>query len=82
MTPRRRLGRGCRGAPLAVVFETGQRDASLTATANAALRSWIEALTARLISAGAAPVAAHQVSVLLITFLEGTQVLCRAAGAT
>ena len=67
-------------AVAAVVLEAGQRDASLTATAHAALRSWIEALDARLVSAGAAPVAARQVSVLLITFLEGTQVLCRAAG--
>ena len=67
-------------AVAAVVLEAGQRDASLTETAHAALRSWIEALTVRLASAGAAPVPAHQVAVLLITFLEGTQVLCRAAG--
>ena len=67
-------------AVAAVVLETGQRDNSLTETAHAALRSWIAALNARLVAAGAAPVVAHQVSVLLITFLEGTQVLCRAAG--
>ena len=67
-------------AVAAVVLEIGQRDALLTETAHAALRSWIEALTGRLISAGAAPVTARQVAVLLITFLEGTQVLCRAAG--
>ena len=67
-------------AVAAVVLEVGQRDATLTETAHAALRSWTEALAARLVSAGAAPVAARQVSVLLITFLEGTQVLCRAAG--
>ena len=67
-------------AVAAVVLEAGQRDAALTEIANAALRSWSEALTARLVSTGAAPAAAHQVSVLLITLLEGTQVLCRAAG--
>ena len=67
-------------AVAAVVLEAGQRDASLTETAHAALRSWVDALEASLVSAGAAPVAAHQVAVLLITFLEGTQVLCRAAG--
>lgn len=71
---------GASCAVAAVVLEAGQRDASLTETAHAALRSWIDALNARLVSAGAAPVAAHQASVLLITFLEGTQVLCRAAG--
>ena len=62
-------------AVAAVVLESGQRDASLTKITHAALQSWIEALDTRLVSAGAAPVA-----VLLITFLEGTQVLCRAAG--
>lgn len=67
-------------AVAAVVLEAGQRDATLTETAHVALRSWIAALDARLLFAGAAPVVARQVSVLLITFLEGTQVLCRAAG--
>ena len=67
-------------AVAAVVLEAGQRDATLTETAHLALRSWIAALDARLLFAGAAPVVARQVSVLLITFLEGTQVLCRAAG--
>ena len=67
-------------AVAAVVLEAGQRDASLTETAHSALRSWVDTLDARLVLAGAAPVVARQVSVLLITFLEGTQVLCRAAG--
>ena len=67
-------------AVAAVVLEAGQRDARLTETAHVALQSWREALTVRLVSAGAAPVVARQVSMLLITFLEGTQVLCRAAG--
>ena len=72
--------RGASCAVAAVVLEAGQRDPALTQTADAALRSWIDALTARLNAAGAAPVTARQVSVLLITVLEGTQVLCRAAG--
>ena len=67
-------------AVAAVVLESGQRDASLTEVAQAALRSWINTLSWRLVSAGLAPLTARQVSVLLITFLEGTQVLCRAAG--
>ena len=67
-------------AVAAVVLEAGQRDASLTQTAHTALQSWVEALTSRLVAAGAAPMSAHHVAVLLITFLEGTQVLCRAAG--
>ena len=58
-------------AVAAVVLEAGQRDATLTETAHLALRSWIAALDARLLLAGAAPVVARQVSVLLITFLEG-----------
>lgn len=67
-------------AVAAVVLEAGQRDASLTRTAHEALRSWMKALDSRLVSAGAAPLAARQVSALLIAFLEGTQVLCRASG--
>lgn len=67
-------------AVAAVVLDAGQRDAALTDTAHAALQSWVEALTARLVAAGAAPASAHHVAVLLITFLEGTQVMCRAAG--
>lgn len=72
------LGRSC--AVAAVVMEAGQVNASLTQTAQAALQSWIETLDARLVEAGAAPAAAHTVAVLLVTLLEGTQILCRAAG--
>ncbi|WP_374945535.1 TetR/AcrR family transcriptional regulator [Agreia sp.] len=67
-------------AVAAVVLQAGQRDASLTANAHTALQSWIDALDVRLSTAGAAPPVARQIAVLLITFLEGTQVLCRAAG--
>lgn len=72
------LGSSC--AVAAVIMETGRVDASLTQTAQAALQSWTDALDARLIEAGAAPAAAHAVAVVLITLLEGTQILCRAAG--
>lgn len=72
------FGSSC--AVAAVVLETGQVDDSLTITAHAALQSWVDALESRMVDAGAAQGAAHSVSVLLITFLEGAQVLCRAAG--
>lgn len=67
-------------AVAAVVVEAGQRDEPLTAAANAALQSWTATLEARLIEAGAESDTARRAAVLLITFLEGTQVLCRAAG--
>ena len=75
-----RASEGSSCAVAAVVLEAGQRDISLTETAHAALQSWIEALAVRLIAAGAVPSSAHHAAVLLITFLEGTQVLCRAGG--
>lgn len=67
-------------AVAAVVLEAGQRDERLTAAADAALQSWTAALEARLTRAGAERVMARRAAVLLVTFLEGTQVLCRAAG--
>ena len=67
-------------AVAAVVLETGQVDGSLTAVASEALQSWVDALESRLVATGATAAAAHAVAVLLIVFLEGTQVLCRAAG--
>ncbi|THG32522.1 TetR/AcrR family transcriptional regulator [Glaciibacter flavus] len=67
-------------AVAAVVLETGQVDRSLTAVASEALQSWVDTLEARLVATGAPAAAAHAVAVLLIVFLEGTQVLCRAAG--
>ena len=68
------LGRSCAGA--AVVIETGQVNAGLTETAQAALRSWVETIAERLVAAGADPAAAQTMSAML----EGTQVLCRASG--
>ena len=67
-------------AVAAVVLETGQVDGSLTAVASSALHSWVDALEGRLMTAGTPVAAAHAVGVLLIVFLEGSQVLCRAAG--
>lgn len=72
--------RGTSCAVAAVVVEAGQRDTALTHTADTVLQSWIDALTARLVAAGTPAAAARQVSVLLVTILEGTQVVCRAAG--
>ncbi len=71
-------GRSC--AVAAVVVEAGQRDEELTAAAATALRSWVQALQDRLIELGASPLSARQAATLLIVFLEGTQVLCRAVG--
>lgn len=72
------LGRSC--AVAAVVIETGQVNAGLTETAQAALRSWVETIAERLVAAGADPAAAQTMSAMLVVFLEGTQVLCRASG--
>ncbi len=75
-----RAAEGVSCAVAAVVVEAGQRDEELTATTHAALQSWTAALEARLLKAGALAGSARVVAVLLVTFLEGTQVLCRAAG--
>ena len=71
---------GASCAVAAVVVETGQRDDALTASAEAALESWIEALRDRLVVLELDPRTACHIAVLLVTFLEGTQILCRAAG--
>lgn len=67
-------------AVAAVVLEAGQRDAMLTETAHSALRSWTDVLEGRFRAAGVEPSTANRLALLLITFLEGSQVLCRAAG--
>ena len=71
-------GRSC--AVAAVVVEAGQRDDGLTAAAGAALASWVAALRDRLLDLGVEESSAHRASTLLVVFLEGTQVLCRAVG--
>ncbi len=72
------VGSSC--AVAAVVIEAGQVDHGLTRTAQVALQSWVETLGARLIATGADPATARTMSALMVVFLEGTQVLCRASG--
>lgn len=67
-------------AVAAVVLEVGQRDATLTDTAHSALRSWADVLEARFRAVGVKTPTAKRLAMLLITFLEGSQMLCRAAG--
>ena len=68
-------------AVAAVTVESGQSDVALTQAVDAAFASWVLELESQLLSAGAEKRAARSVAVLLITFLEGTQILCRAAGS-
>ncbi|HEY1971501.1 MAG TPA: TetR/AcrR family transcriptional regulator [Pseudonocardia sp.] len=72
-------GAGC--AVAAVTGESAQLDPELMATAHAALRSWITALEAHLVRTGADADSAGTLATLMITFLEGAHVLCRAAGS-
>ena len=72
------VGRSC--AVAAVVMEAGQHDVALTSAAGAALSSWVAALEGQFVALGATPASARQAATLLIVFLEGTQVLCRALG--
>ena len=71
-------GRSC--AVAAVVIEMGQNDSLLTHAASAALRSWVASLELRLVDCGMASGAARSTAVLMIAFLEGAQVMCRARG--
>lgn len=72
--------RGSSCAVAAVVLETGQVNPGLTEVARTALESWTDTLRERLVATGAAPGAARTVSALMVVFLEGAQVLCRASG--
>jgi AcrR family transcriptional regulator len=71
-------GSGC--AVAAVTGECAQLDAELTAVSHGALRSWVDELDRHLRRTGASADAAAVLSTLMITFLEGTHVLCRAEG--
>jgi TetR/AcrR family transcriptional repressor of lmrAB and yxaGH operons len=71
---------GASCAVAAVVNESGQIDAELTTVSETALQSWVDELDAQLRRTGAKPAAAQVLSTLMITFLEGSHVLCRAAG--
>jgi TetR/AcrR family transcriptional regulator, lmrAB and yxaGH operons repressor len=71
-------GAGC--AVAAVTMESAQNDAVLTAASNGAFSSWVGELERKLSHAGATPGAATSIAHLLIVFLEGAHVLCRASG--
>ena len=72
-------GSGC--AVAAVTGECAQPDAELTAVSHGALRSWVDELDRHLRRTGARADAAAVLSTLMITFLEGAHVLCRAEGS-
>ena len=73
-------GCGCAVAAVTVsADDDGDRD-GLRHVAATAFTSWTEALAERLAVAGVEPVEALDLATSLITLLEGTQVLCRAAG--
>jgi TetR/AcrR family transcriptional repressor of lmrAB and yxaGH operons len=72
-------GRGCAIAAVAVGPEADDVGA-LCQVADALFASWAEALADRLSTAGVAPGEARDLATMLITLLEGTHVLCRAAG--
>ena len=67
-------------AVAAVTVEAAQYDPELTEAVRTALLSWVDALNQQLVQAGAKPRAAASVAMLMVTFLEGTHVLCRAVG--
>lgn len=72
-------GAGC--AVAAVTVESAQLDEDLTAVVQAALGSWVDELDRQLLRVGAGEAAARTLSVLMVTFLEGAHILCRAAGS-
>lgn len=77
----KRAAAGVSCAVAVVTVESAQFDPDLTEAVDVALRSWVGELERRLLQAGATASQAHIAAMLLITFLEGTQVLCRAAGS-
>jgi TetR/AcrR family transcriptional regulator, lmrAB and yxaGH operons repressor len=75
-------GGGC--AVAAVTVDIGDRDPertrALQAVAHHAFSSWTAVLTDKLTVAGLTPEGAADLACLLITLLEGAQILCRACG--
>lgn len=67
-------------AVAAVTVESAQLQQILTDAVRNAFESWIDELEAQLCGAGASQPAARRTAMLMITFLEGTQILCRALG--
>lgn len=72
-------GKSC--AVSAVTMESAQIDSALTEAVHIAFRSWVEELDRQLVRTGATSDAAATLSMLMVTFLEGAHVLCRAAGS-
>jgi TetR/AcrR family transcriptional repressor of lmrAB and yxaGH operons len=72
---------GASCAVAAVVNESAQIDHELTTVSHAALQSWVDALDGQLRRTGAKAKVAEVMATLMITFLEGAHVLCRAAGS-
>jgi AcrR family transcriptional regulator len=67
-------------AVAAVTVEASPEHPALNAAADTAFRSWIDVLEARLCQVGVAPSQATATAQLMVTFLEGSLVLARAAG--
>ena len=74
-------GPGIGSAIAAVTFASGEAAASLRDVAAAAFASWTSTLADRLTASGLAPDTAADVATTLLGLLEGTRVLCRAAGS-
>ncbi|MEV0299164.1 TetR/AcrR family transcriptional regulator [Nocardia sp. NPDC050710] len=73
-------GSGC--AIAAVTVAAGKDGGELCRIAATTFAAWTDRLTAALTAAGMAPGAAADLACLLISLLEGAQVLCRAEGGT
>lgn len=72
-------GAGC--AVAAVTVEAAQVDPQSTEVVQVALRSWVDELHRQLRASGMPDGGATTLSVLMVAFLEGAHVLCRAAGS-
>ena len=73
-----RNGASC--AVAAVTIESSADDGPLTSTADAAFRSWINALRDRFVAFGVARSTALDLATMLIVVLQGSHVLARASG--
>lgn len=66
------------GCPIVAVTVESQHSAAVMDAAADAFRRWEEALSAGLVSAGAAPERAGRVATLIVGAVEGATILCRA----
>jgi AcrR family transcriptional regulator len=66
--------------PPAATAPSAADDAALRQVAAAAFSSWTGQLAERLATAGMPPAEADDLAAMLITLLEGAQILCRASG--